>query len=76
MKKWTELCCQNLLIKPSYKQSSNGNSDLDGIVDFLLQKRESDKSHDQAHVFKEKDNNDNSNNDDVYVNEQTSEQGE
>jgi ribose 1,5-bisphosphokinase PhnN len=66
-----------LLIKPSHTLSSStrGNSDLDGIVDFLLHKRESDESQDEVHVIEEDGNNDDSNDQVIYLTEQASEQG-
>ncbi|CAB4000510.1 uncharacterized protein KIAA1841-like [Paramuricea clavata] len=76
-RKWDELCHQNLLIKPSHTLSSStrANSDLDSIVDFLLHKRESDESQDEVHVIEEDGNNEDSNNQVVYLTEKASEQG-
>ena len=72
-KKWNEICSQNLLITPSHNLSAKGAGDLDGIVDFLLQKRDSEESHDQVHVIEKNENN--FNNEVANLNEQTLEQG-
>ena len=45
-------------MKPVHKISNpaNGTSNVDSIVDFLLHKRESDESQDEAQVIEDKEN--------------------